>query len=177
MVTNWKKKGGDIVLKAFHMVKEQFPRVQLHIVGRVPEEILVSAPKDIFYHGFLNKNKPAELEKLITLYKKAAVFILPSVFDPMPNITLEANYLKTPVVTSNVCGIPEQVIEGETGFVLPKARVELYAEKILTLLNDSTLRYRMGNKGRQFVKNNFSWAVVITKLVKFIKLGISNKIN
>lgn len=172
VVTNWKKKGGDIVLKAFQLVKEQLPEVQLHIVGRIPEGL--SEPfgqKDVVYHGFLNKNKPEELEKLIELYKKAAVFLLPSVYDPMPNITLEANYLKTPVVASNVCGIPEQVIDGETGFVIPDADPEKYAEKMLLLLNDQTLRYQMGTAGRRFVEKNFSWRVVTEKMVGKIKTG------
>lgn len=172
VVTNWKKKGGDIVLKAFQLVKEQLPEVQLHIVGRIPEGL--SEPigqKDVVYHGFLNKNKPEELEKLIGLYKKAAVFVLPSVYDPMPNITLEANYLKTPVVASNVCGIPEQVMDGETGFVIPDADPEKYAEKMLLLLNDQSLRHQMGIAGRRFVEEHFSWQAVTRKMVGKMQTG------
>ena len=111
------------------------------------------------------------MKKLIELYKKAAVFVLPSVFDPMPNITLEANYLKTPVVTSNVCGIPEQVIEGETGYVITEMNPELHAEKILRLLNDSQLRHEMGNNGREFVIKHFSWDAVINKMMSKIRTG------
>ncbi|GAB4379232.1 MAG: hypothetical protein Kow0042_28430 [Calditrichia bacterium] len=171
VVTNWKKKGGDIVLKAFRMVKEHLPEIQLHIVGRLPETVsLKMKNQDIIYHGFLNKNKPEELAKLISLYKKAAVFVLPSVFDPMPNITLEANYLKTPVVTSNVCGIPEQVIEGETGFIIDEFEAERYAEKILLLLNDRELRLKMGQRGRAFVEENYSWRIVINKMLEHMNL-------
>lgn len=172
VVTNWEKKGGDIVLKAFQLVKEQLPGVQLHIVGRIPEGL--SEPigqKDVVYHGFLNKNKPEELEKLIELYKKAAVFVLPSVYDPMPNITLEANYLKTPVVASNVCGIPEQVIDGDTGFVIPDADPEKYAAKMVLLLNNKPLRHQMGIAGRRFVKEHFSWQVVTRKMVGKMQTG------
>ncbi len=167
VVTNWEKKGGDIVLDVFQIIKKRLPETQLHIVGRIPEAVLSKIKnQNIHYHGFLRKNIPDELEKLILLYKKAAVFVLPSVFDPMPNITLEANYFKTPVVASNVCGIPEQVIDGETGFIVPSPDAERYAEKILVLMSDQQMRFQMGNEGRRFVEENFSWRAVTEKMLK-----------
>jgi len=172
VVTNWHKKGGDLVLKVYNIVKSEIPDLQLHIVGKVPEGVLkqIDNERKIYYHGFLNKNNRADLEQLITLYKKAAVFILPSVYDPMPNITLEANLLKTPAVTSNVCGIPEQVIDGQTGFVIEKFAPDLYAEKILCLLKNRDMRYEMGQKARNFVMQNYSWKAVIDKMTQVMFL-------
>lgn len=166
--TNWHKKGGDIVLQAFNLVKEKYKNYELHIIGRVPYQILKENISGLVYHGFLNKNNKKDVDKMIELYKRASIFVLPSLFDPMPNITLEANYFKTPVIASNVCGIPEQVIDGKTGFIINEQDSEKYAQKIELLINNEWLRYEMGESGRVFVKENFSWDSVIHNIQKNI---------
>jgi len=171
--TNWKNKGGDIVLKAFRILKDKFRDLKLHIVGRIPEFLRNSLNNNIIFHGFLNKNNSSDLQKLIDLYKKAAVFILPSIYDPMPNITLEANYLQTPVITSNVCGIPEQVLDGETGYIISDNRPESYADRIAKLLEDTELRYKMGINGRKFVMERFSWDSTVKKMINAIVNNLS----
>lgn len=167
VVTNWKKKGGYLVLKTFEILKNDFPGLKLHIVGRVPERVErhIEERDDIVSHGFLRKDRPDDLARLIDLYKKAAVLILPSVFDPMPNITLEANLAKTPVVSSDVCGIPEQVADGHTGFLVSDFEAEVYAERVGTLLANQELRYTMGRNAREMVKERFCWSAVAAKML------------
>lgn len=61
-----------------------------------------------------------------------------------------------PVVASNIPGISELVINGETGFLVPPKNPEAFAEKILFLINNPDLRKQMGEKGRERVINHFS---------------------
>ena len=131
----------------------------------MPSEVKERSGDDLIFHGFLRKDIPSELEQLINLYKKAAVFVLPSIYDPMPNITLEANYLKIPVICSNVCGIPEQVKDGYSGYVIKDNQPEKYAKKIIDLFNDPDLRYSLGSQGRKFVMENFSWNSTVNKIL------------
>src|SRR5690606_21420077 len=58
-------------------------------------------------------------EQIIPLYSQAAVFVCPSVYEPFGIINLEAMACETPVVASAVGGIPEIVVPGETGLLVP----------------------------------------------------------
>ena len=73
----------------------------------------------------------------------------------------EALWKGTPVVTSNVGGIPLQIKDGENGFLCEPTDNDAFAEKIVTLLNDRDLREHMGRKGKEHVKDNF----LITRLM------------
>jgi len=164
--TNWFLKGGDAVLKAYRVIRKKYKNCELHIVGRMPNKLFNEKIDGIVYHGFLDKRNKNDLNKMIYLYKSASVFLLPSLYDPMPNVTLEANYLKTPVIASNVCGIPEQVIDKKTGFVIKENDPLKYAAAIENLLQNEKLRYAMGENGRKFVIENFSWKIVIENMTK-----------
>lgn len=73
----------------------------------------------------------------------------------------EALWKGTPVVTSKVGGIPLQIIDGVNGFLCEPTDNEAFAEKIVTLLDDRDLRERMGQKGKEHVRENF----LITRLI------------
>jgi trehalose synthase len=73
----------------------------------------------------------------------------------------EALWKGTPVVTSNVGGIPLQIIDGENGFLCDPHDNNEFSDRILTLLNDEELRISMGAKGKEHVRENF----LITRLI------------
>ncbi|MCM8749477.1 glycogen synthase [Thermomicrobiaceae bacterium CFH 74404] len=111
--------------------------------------------------------------EVIQLYSHATVFCCPSVYEPFGIINLEAMACETPVVASNVGGIPEVVVPGETGFLVD---LELkpgtfepidqdgfsraLAEAINRIARDPVLRKRMGQAGRRRVEEHFSWAAI-----------------
>ena len=74
----------------------------------------------------------------------------------------EALWKGTPVVASNVGGIPVQVVDGENGYLVDPYNYDDAAEKVMELLNDKHARDEMGIKGRQRVKENF----LITRLIE-----------
>ncbi len=67
----------------------------------------------------------------------------------------ESLYKETPVVASNIGGIPSQVLDGENGFLLEPKDYEGFAEKIVWLLKHPEKAKEMGKKGREHIKNNF----------------------
>jgi alpha-maltose-1-phosphate synthase len=110
-------------------------------------------------------------EKIRILYSHARVFACPSLYEPFGIINLEAMACETPVVGSHVGGIPEIIVEGETGYLIPLESVsrtdfnpknpeafqKALAAKINVLLDDETLATQMGKAGRERVLQIFSW--------------------
>jgi alpha-maltose-1-phosphate synthase len=112
-------------------------------------------------------------------YSHAAVFCCPSVYEPFGIINLEAAACETPVVASAVGGIPEVVVDGETGLLVP---VELQPEDpmspvdpdrfernlagaINALMADAVTREVMGRAARRRAVERFSWATIAATTV------------
>jgi len=67
----------------------------------------------------------------------------------------EAQWKETPVVASNRGGLPDQIIDNETGFLVEPDDIQGCAEKVITILKDKKLAKDMGKKGKNNVKKNF----------------------
>ncbi len=113
------------------------------------------------------------------LYSHAAAFCCPSVYEPFGIINLEAAACETPVVASAIGGIPEVVVDGETGILVPVAMREddpmtpvepdRFAQDLASALNalvaDPARAERMGRAGRRRAVEQFSWASIARQTV------------
>jgi glycogen synthase len=113
------------------------------------------------------------------LYSHATVFCCPSVYEPFGIINLEAMACETAVVASAVGGIPEVVVDGETGLLVPfeAAGGESFeprdadrferdlATAVQSLLDDPARAAAMGRRGRQRAVDHFSWASIAQQTV------------
>jgi starch synthase len=113
-------------------------------------------------------------EAIIQFYSHATVFCCPSIYEPFGIINLEAMACGTPVVASAVGGIPEVVVDGETGVLVqleqqtdspfePKDPYQFSADlaaAINRLLRDGALRERMARAGRERVERHFAWPAI-----------------
>ena len=85
----------------------------------------------------------------------------------MSPLTLqEAQLMKKPVVATKVGGIPELMKDNETGFLVEKGNAEELIEKLSLLINDKEKRENMGNSGKKFVEENFSWDKIVKEFIK-----------
>ena len=111
-------------------------------------------------------------EDLIRLHSHATVFVCPSIYEPFGLVILEAMACETPVVASRVGGIPEIVVEGETGYLVdfnpadPDAFTSALAGRLEQLLGDATLAARMGKAGRERVVQHFGWQAIASQTVQ-----------
>lgn len=92
-----------------------------------------------------------------------------------PLTLLEAQLMKKAIVATNVGGIPELMKDGETGFLVKKGNEQELIEKLSFLINNEKESKQMGEKGRAFVEENFSWGKIIKEIVNKIKDLIQNK--
>jgi starch synthase len=114
----------------------------------------------------------------------ATVFACPSVYEPLGIVNLEAMACETAVVASAVGGIPEVVVDGETGYLVPYDPVRAddpaavaefeagLATKINQLTADPELARRFGKAGRQRCIDEFSWAKIAAETVEVYRRAI-----
>jgi len=106
--------------------------------------------------------------EVIQLLTHAAVFVCPSVYEPLGIVNLEAMACGTPVVASRVGGIPEVVEDGETG-VLVTVDEDFetgLAQALDSVLGDAGAARRMGEAGRQRAVGEFGWDAVARRTVR-----------
>jgi starch synthase len=116
---------------------------------------------------------------VVQLYSHAAIFCCPSVYEPFGIINLEAMAAERPVVASAVGGIPEVVVDGETGVLVPvdlrsdepmtPADPDRFARDLASAINrlmaDPATRAAMGAAGRRRAVEHFSWAAIAERTV------------
>jgi glycogen synthase len=121
--------------------------------------------------------------EVIALYTHADVFVCPSVYEPFGIINLEAMACETPVVASAVGGIPEIVVPGETGLLVPvdtggdgspeprdpAAFARALGEAVNALLADPDRRSAMGAAARARVLRQFSWTSIARQTLDFYR--------
>ena len=122
-------------------------------------------------------------EDVIALYTHAAVFVCPSVYEPFGIINLEAMACETPVVASAVGGIPEIVVPGETGLLVPfesegggspeprdpDAFSRSLAAAVDELMAEPERRREMGRAARARVLAHFSWSRIAEETLDFYR--------
>lgn len=105
-------------------------------------------------------------KELDSLYKNSTIYFQPSLLENHSISVIEAMAHGLPCVTSNAGGLPESVVNGETGFTCPPDDVEGFASQIIKLLDDSKLRYKMGHSGKFRAEKLFSEEVQEKKMIK-----------
>ena len=148
-------KGPDVLLKAFKIIKKEFPEVKLIFGGRGPMvvELQSMAKKfdledDVIFLGFVEEKDKA------LYYKSADIFSLPStnMAESFGIVNLEAMASGIPVVGSNLGGIPDIIKEGKNGLLAKPRDHQSLANAILRLLKDDNLRHEMGNNEKLWLK-------------------------
>lgn len=95
------------------------------------------------------------------LQRQASVIIQKSIKEGFGLVVAEALYKGTPVVASDVGGIPLQIIDEFNGYLIKPDNLQGFAEKVILLLKDKELRVKLGKNGAEHIKNNF----LITRLL------------
>ncbi len=160
------RKGLSFLLEAAKKVVKQRPETKFLIVGDGPlREQLDAATKQANLEGnflFLNRIKE---ETLPAIYNCADVFVLPSVQEGQGIVLLEAQASGLPVVAFDIGGINESTRNGESGLLVKQKNTDALADALIKLLSDKALAKRMGNAGRRFVSNNFTWDLCAQRML------------
>ncbi len=170
-----RQKGLSLLLAAAHKID---PAYQVVIVASSPDTQEIAAEVEALAERVRSERgnlvwigRFIPLEDLISLYSGATVFVCPSIYEPFGLVNLEAMACETAVVASRVGGIPEIVVEGETGYLVDydpddiEAFTTALAGRVQEVLSDPALAARMGKAGRQRVLQHFGWPAIAARTV------------
>lgn len=90
----------------------------------------------------------------------ATVFVLPSYQENAPMVIAEAMAVGVPVIASRLCGIPDMVQDGRTGYLIEPDDIEDIANKIVSLLSDDRLRAKMGDAAKEVAYETYHAAAI-----------------
>lgn len=169
------RKGHDRVLEVIREFEDEFPNLVYLIVGDGPNRAnLVKLIKDyglsskVKLLGFVDKGE------LCKLYNCCDVFIMPSRVEKNKDVEgfgiafLEANLYGKPVIGGKSGGIPDAIIDGETGLLVDPWDSEDIKEKLVTLLKDEKLRERLGKKGKERILGKLNSELQAQRVAKVL---------
>ena len=167
------RKGLNYLVEAASLIAKEYSQTKFLIVGNGPQkhQMLSHLEKMNLSRNFVFLGDVSE-NVLPVLYDCADVFVLPSIQEGQGIALLEAQASGKPVVAFNVGGVPEAVLTGKTG-LLVKPDSNKLADAIMKLLTNWTLRKKMGELGRKFVAENFSWEICAEKMLSVYRAALS----
>lgn len=158
-----KEKNIDFLIRCFHRVLKQLPKISLVLVGSGPEEqSLRSLSNRLGIGDRLIFTGLQEKRNVINCYAGADIFVFPSVTETQGIVLLEAKAAGLPAVAISAFGAAEMIKDGEDGFLSPHDE-GTFTEYLLTLIKDQELREEMSRKA--FSNINFYSAEYTTELL------------
>jgi glycosyltransferase involved in cell wall biosynthesis len=156
------RKGGSLLLRAFARLREEAGdgRVELHLVTRAD----VPPAPGVTVHRGLEPNSA----ELIALYHRSDVFCLPTRGDCLPMVLSEAGAAGLPLVSTAVGAIPEIVRDGESGLIVPVDDEEALLRALRCLVEDPSLRQRLGDNACRLVHERFDADKNVADLVEML---------
>ncbi|MBO7127889.1 glycosyltransferase [bacterium] len=150
-------------------------KFELHIAGDGPERenLEKNAPENVIFHGYQTGKNLEEL------YLNANIFVLPSIVDDagytegLGTVLLEAANFSIPSIGTNVGGIPDIIIDGKTGLLVPQKDSAALADAIKTLAEDKMLCGKLTENAQKHLKDNFSWEVITEKFFEIYSKATS----
>jgi glycosyltransferase involved in cell wall biosynthesis len=163
-----RRKGFRDFLAAAKSIVEQHPQARFLIIGEAdhgkPDAVDPSVAIDYGIAErclFLGQRPNVELP---LLYRLMNVLVLPSLFEGVPRVVMEAAAMGVPCVASNVKGNREAVADGRSGLLVTFGNVPALADAILRTLTDRKFAQRMGAEARQLAVERFNERLVFEKV-------------
>ena len=171
------KKGFDDLIRSCATMWESGDGVfQCVIVGDGPMEAELSALiADLGVGDLVSMVGARSQKEIVELLGRAQIFVLPCVTeknggkDNLPTVIMEAMAAGLPCVSTRLAGVPEMVIDGETGLLVDERCPKEFAAAVSRLLGDAEMRQRMGAAGERRAREVFNQAVTAGSLREYLR--------
>ncbi|MBW2609808.1 MAG: glycosyltransferase family 4 protein [Deltaproteobacteria bacterium] len=170
----WEGKGHAVLIEAFREFKKEIKDARLVIVGEgyIYDDLTnlverLGLSDSVLFTGF-----QTDVSGIIATFDVA---VLPSFFEGMGRVLLEAMAMEKPVVASRVGGIPDLVEDGVNGFLTGPGDTRGLLNAMKKILSDKKLGKRMGKEGRKKISDQFSAEVMVKSINKVYNECLSRK--
>ncbi len=153
------RKGIHTLLEAWIKVREAIPAAELNILDgsnlwKVDAPIpgvadAITRVREEESKGAVRVRPALAHSQMPEFWNSVSVAVVPSLYEPLAGVVLEAMASGTPVVASNVGGFPDMIVEGQSGMLVPPNDAPALARALVCLLTDSNLRERMAAGARR----------------------------
>lgn len=170
------KYGVEFLIRAFALVCEKNPDIELHIVGDGPLReqlknltIDLQIDKKVVFYGYVNQNE--EFEKYIRILTSFDIFAILSIYDSetFGVAAVEASACGIPVIGTKIGGLPEVIDDGSTGILVNPSDTNDTAEALFKLISNKELRKILGDNGRCKVVENYNWDSNVNQMISLYK--------
>ena len=169
------RKGQDTVISALPEIIKKVPDLKYLIVGTGPYQKTLARLVDQNQLGnYVKFINPSSENDLAALYQLCDVFIMPSRQLPSGDVEgfgivyLEANSFGKPVIGGRSGGVPEAVIDGQTGILVDPTNIDQIAQQTIRLLTNQALAQRLGLQGLERVAEEFDWQAQTEKIKQIL---------
>jgi glycosyltransferase involved in cell wall biosynthesis len=160
------EKGLPFAIEAAALLRARGHRFEWRMIGEGAQRAALEAKiRHLNLTDLVRLVGPMSQQQVLEELRQAEVFVLPSLSEGAPIACMEAMATQTPIVATAVSGVPEVVMDGKTGLLVPSASAEPLAQAIARLLGDPRLREEMGRAGRERVLANFDRRNQVEKLL------------
>lgn len=172
------EKGYKELIEALISLRSKFPQIHLIIIGgqlQSERDAFQSELSQLITQHNLNNHVTftgfrSDIPNLLSLID---LFVLPSYREGLPRSILEAMAMRLPVVTTDIRGCREAVIDQKTGLIVPPKNSETLAIAIETILSNKNLKVTFGQASRQRAEENFDEQLVFQRLASaYQELGL-----
>lgn len=151
------RKGVPEVVSALSWLADEFPAMTLTVAGAgVSDEVVLNSFPESFRRRIRFALPTDDNRALAKLFQSHAVFLLPSSFEGLPLVLLEAAAAGMAIVTTNVCGMRDVVCNDVNGLIVPVGDASALANAVRRLLNDRDLRTKLGVAARESMRT-YTW--------------------
>lgn len=168
------QKGHINLLQSFRNIVAIYPNTRLVLVGEGPlrcelQEVVRSLGLERWVYWFGERLDVPEI------LQASDIFILPSLWEGLPMVLVEASFVGLPVVASNVGGIPEVIEDGGSGFLVPPGDIDSLTWACIRLIENPELRRKMGERGKTIAYSKFNIRRTALHVVELYEFFLNKK--
>jgi glycosyltransferase involved in cell wall biosynthesis len=160
---DFERKGGPVLLRAWSAVRERVPDAELWVVGPKRRPAAAEQP-GVRWHGFV-----ADRQELADLYRRATLFVLPSLFEPLGSVLLEARGHGLACIGTDRGSFRESIDDGVDGLLVPAGEPAPLAEALVSLLSDPGRAAQMGRRGHAELLAENTWERVADRMAPYLE--------
>jgi glycosyltransferase involved in cell wall biosynthesis len=177
----FEEKGPLVLLKSVPLVLKKFPKARFIFAGKWMDD---NCQKK--FHQFRNSAKiqenveivgPIYGKKKTDLLMRASVFVFPSFYptEAMPRVVLEAMQCGIPIVATRIAAVPDEIVDGVSGFLIAPKDIDGLARRIIEVLQDPQRAMEIGKEARRRYKRYFTINIWEKRMAEILKNAIGDR--